>query len=310
MPRLARAGWFAPIRRLRNVREKNGFIHGVWPTAEDPTAYWEPLRDYYVAGKQPYLAFARCHADAGSIIHFVQKFGVPLDDTSQASGETIVFPLNDFNLERWVLSLSVMLVATLKRAEGLRSVFDTHLREASKRTQMGQRGWQQRIVGIYQAMPGASLPSDTTSPKEFTAAVLKDLGARLKEATPPEIETAARSYISGIVNSRIVQVIPHFDLYADDGPALYAYCPSLLHQFYWMFATDVQGRRSQLACASCGGLFFSQNVNARYCRRPTCREHGRRKLDWARNKDTYNENRRVKRRKLRELRRTKSKQNR
>lgn len=311
LPRLARPddepSELVAVEKLANVRIEDGWVRADRPKSSQLERFWNPLEEYY-QGQCPYLAVIRCKDAEALITSFLQNYGAIVEDQQRTTRGEVVFRLEDFQRERWVFAFVVFLAGALKnpdsleKSQSLRKLFEKRLEQAAEYVALsrGSQGeWQHVLEDVRWAF-GSNQPSEPTySPEEYAQVLVRILKDRLRKMSGEEVARAARSYLSRVIGTRVRERLgPNLNFGFDmNGRAtLHIYSENLLDLFYWMLAQDVRDRRTPVHCAYCGRVFLSNRKNEIYCPdRPRCKERGRRRLDWERNKDKYNRSRRLKR---------------
>jgi len=128
-----------------------------------------------------------------------------------------------------------------------------------------------------------------------TNAQYHSLCEHIGHVSPAALKEAARAYLTRALMQRLAKFKPVFE-FEDDGPRLYVHCEdNLLLSFYWMLASDLQGKRLPAICAVCRRFFKTTKVDAVYCPNPKCRETGRKRRSREKHGAKWNRNKRLKR---------------
>jgi hypothetical protein len=310
LPRLAEgttAEGFADVQKLLDVRIENGWVHATLPKAGDDECWWNPWEKYYSnPGEPPFLQLLQCGSSDRSVVSFLQSHGAIVKYRHGVEGR-IAFPVALFHFEKWQFSFVARLLSD-QRPDNFRRVFTEQLSDAGaalhagaalqKSRRLMERGpWERAVRRVWYAVNRQDPPLRTSSSgcADWTP-VLNALRSNLTKMKPADIQIAARRYITDIVMEKIGNLRLAFERGANDW-RLYAHSDDLLEGFYWMLADYFAGQKRLSSCAVCGTVFVG---SGRYC--PTkvkCKELGRRKLDWEKNKAKYNRTRRLKRQKNR-----------
>jgi hypothetical protein len=289
LPRLAdriEAANYAGVPRLRNVSIREGWIYAERPETTEESQWWKPVEVYYRAGK-PYLALATCGETPGEIARFLQDYGAISVDRRCEGPNRVRFRLSEFDRERWCFAFAMDLASALKNPALLQDIFLTRADEAA------QRLWHSAMERIRWAL-NVPRPQETT--KVYHAYLFRQLRGYLKQVSEKALGESAASYLTAVISERLRNIKVVFECEADGRARLSAQCfDDLLTSFYWMLANDLATHHGPARCAYCKRFFFTDKQNVAYCSRPECKERGRRKLDWARNKAKYNRTRRRKR---------------
>jgi hypothetical protein len=300
------------IEKLANARVEDGWVRAGRPRSSEFERFWNPLEEYH-QGRQPYLPLIQCADSEAAIAAFLKKYGTIVGDQQATTLSEVAFRLEEFRRERWVFALTTFLAGTLKKpdsfekSQSLRRIFQERLEHAAQNVALSGEGvgqWQHIMEDIRWAF-GSNEPSEpTNSPKEYAQALVRLLKERLRNTSGQELAKAARSYLTRVIGTRVRQQMGpnlNFGFDTDGRATVHIHSENLLDLFYWMLAQDIRDRRTPVHCAYCGRVFLSNKRNEIYCPdRPRCKERGRRRLDWERNKDRYNKNRKLKRHRERE----------
>lgn len=303
------AGGFGSVAKLRDVRIERGWVLGRAGTL------WEPLEAYF-RGQKPYVEFAQCgksQSSLVSLVHFCEHFGAVVEDPQRSTSQLIKFRVAEFWREQWQFAFLVKLAARLDNPKALREEFEKTFDVAEhyclpqidrepitddrgRHQWMSASAWQHLILDCQRAISAPEPTERTSTGRQYTQAVLRCTRQHLAKMTEKALRTAARRYLASAINDCLGQLTPILEIDLEDRFRLYSHCEDLLQRFYWMLALDLDKRRLPSVCAYCGRFFDSSQGNVLYCPdRPECKDKGRRRLDWQRNKDKYNRTRREKR---------------
>jgi len=301
LPRLAEGTTtegFAGVQKLLDVRIENGWVQATLPNAGDDECHWSPWDAYYRNPKEPpFLRLLGCGSLDHDVVSFLQSNGAIVEYRQGAKGR-ITFPIALFHFEKWQF-LFVERLLMDQQSENYRRVFIEQLSDAGTALQKykgpKERGpWDRAVRQVWYVVNRQDPPLRTSSDgRADWIPVLNALKSKLTKMEPASIQSAARRYITGIVMEKTRNLRLAFEI-APSGPRLYAHTDDLLESLYWMLADFFAGQKRLSTCATCGRPFVG---SGRYC--PTkveCKELGRRRLDWERNKDKYNRTRRRTRR--------------
>ena len=292
LPRLAEgtaAEDFAGVPKLLDVRIENGWVHATLPNAADSKHWWSPWKDYYSnPDEPPFLRLLQCKSSDREVVDFLQSCGSIVEDRLGAKGR-IAFRIALFHFEKWQFSFLAGLLREYQRPENLRRVFLEQLDDAEESLQkfkgpMEGGPWGQEVRGLWHTINR----NDPPQPVPLNA-----LKSKLTKMEPANVQKAARLYIARIITEKVKKLRLAFEI-GSSGWRLYAHSDDLLESLYWMLAEYFAGRKQLSRCAACGRVFVG---SGKYCAtKVECKELGRRRLDWQRNKDRYNRTRRLKRR--------------
>jgi len=301
LPRLAEgttAEGFAGVPKLLDVCIENGLVQATLPKAGDDECWWSPWDEYYTnSSEPPFLRLLQCGSLDRDVVSFLQSHGAIVDGRQGAKGR-MAFPIALFHFEKWQFSFVARLLSD-QRPENLRHVFIEQLGDAGAALQKSkgpkERGpWERAVRRVWYAVNRQDPPlRGSSGGRADWIPALNALGSNLTSMKTADIQSVARRYITDIVLEKIKNLRLTFEI-SPSGPRLYAHSDDLLESLYWMLADYFAGQKRLSTCAACGRVFVG---GGRYC--PTkvkCKELGRRRVDWQRNKDKYNETRRQTRR--------------
>jgi hypothetical protein len=306
LPRLAEgttAEGFAGVQKLLNVRIENGWVHATLPNVGDGKCWWSPWEEYLRdSSEPPFLRLLQCGSSERDVASFLQSYGAIVEGRRGEKGH-IAFPLAQFHFEKWQFSFVTGLLREYSRPEDLGGVFIEKLSDAGAALRKSEglqkskgpmeRGpWGQAVLQVWYTFNRQDPPLAPPGGREWWAPVLDALKSNLTKMKPPDIQKAAGLYIANRVTEKIKKLRLAFNI-GVNGPRSYAYSDDLLESFYWMLAEYFAGRKHLSRCAFCETIFVG---SGKYCPKVRCKELGRRRLDWKRNKAKYNRNRQMKRR--------------
>jgi hypothetical protein len=280
------AAHFAGVAKLRNVRFQGGWIYADRPDTTKENQWWYPLQAYY-DGKKPYQALVEGGNRQSEIARFLRESGA-ISEERNRSGNWICFRLSEFNRERWLFAFAVELASGLKRPAALPALLLARAEEAATNCLERKPGWYPVIEEIRDAL---NIPQPKKRTNYF-AEWLRQVKAYIPKMSEKALAESAAFYLTRSISERLRNIKVRFECEAAGSAWLSAQCfDNLLNSFYWMLANDLATRRAPCRCAYCERFFFSAKTNVRYCGRRKCKERGRRKVDWERNKKKYNRNR-------------------
>jgi hypothetical protein len=309
LPRLAIQGWIhGLVGRLHDVQIRDGEIRGTRPDPSDLESHWDPLGEYFSDEKPPYMKFVALKTNEASIIQFVERYGIPTYDKYKSSGDTVVWSVGDFDLEHSVFYFILRMYQNFRptpNEQGIRALWQEWLSTAVTKTKAvstldrSMIAWRNTVNQVH-TMLSLSVPAEGMSRPHLVQ--LRGLQEYFSNIDTSSLVNTTSRVVTGFIAQKISKLKPWFVFdVATRSAQLKAYCDGLLEQYYWMLANDLQNRRTPTVCIACRRIFFTEKENARYCpSRPDCKERGRRRVDRERNKDKYNENKRLKRRRLKE----------
>jgi hypothetical protein len=323
LPRLAapEAKHFGNFPKLRSVRIEDGAICGELPETTDADGYWDPFEAWY-RGAEPYLHFAKCGDDDVSVKRFVERCGI-FGQNLVSDHRKSVFRLADFKRERWLFAFWLHLCNLCRESPNrpavLRQFLMKTVQEVANRVdriavarqkkpapafRMGceeREGSWRSVIGAIAHAAGLSILDDDGNPRNSES---KAIYNKLETCDDRTLVATAHHLLSQAFWGKLQSARPRLDFPRNEKPRLVVECRDLLVSFYWMLATDLDKGRAPMVCAHCKKFFSSARKGATYCEKQACRERGRRQLDWDRNRDKYNRNRRLKRRKAKQQRQT------
>ena len=296
LPRLARpeARRFGDFRKLCSVRVEGGLIRGDWPKTSDEDGYWNPFREYYSSETQPpYMALVHCGADDQSVKQFVERYG-PIGRNRSTNSHEGIFDLEDFRIERWRFRF-VSTLLRLFRSDRLRPFLLEAVDHSWKNWSKGA-AWHHVTLAIASAVEAPLVDREGGAERKFDDAWCQEVRDKIGNTDLQRLMRHAQVYLAREFMNQLKSVRLRLDFPDTESPRLIGECEDLLTAFYWMLATDSDGDRAPQVCSNCKEFFFSTRADATYCAKKECSERGRRLLDWERNKEKYNRNRRLKRR--------------
>jgi hypothetical protein len=304
LPRLAEgttAEGFEGVPKLLDVRIENGWVHATLPNAGDDESGWSPWEEYYSnPDEPPFLRLLQCGSSDRELVGFLQSHGAIVEDRRGEKGR-IVFPVALFHFEKWQFSFVARLLIEYQRPENCCRVFREQLSDAGAALQRfkgpTERGpWERAVRQVWYAISRQEPPDIRASSDGRTdwTPVLNALKSNLTKMKSADIQKATRLSITNIITEKIKNLRLAFEI-TPSGKRLYAHSDDLLESLYWMLADYFAGQKRLSTCAVCGRVFVGSGT---YCpTRVECKELGRRRLDWEKNKAKYNRNRRRKRQK-------------
>lgn len=283
---------FCGVPKLQNVRSEGNWIHATLPASTDGEKWWNPAAEYFKHPQRPpYKALLSSWSDRQDIVHFLQNFG-PIT-RNHGDGVKAVYQLSEFRAKAAEFNFAALVAAKLRNPAKLRAYFRTMEQSAS----LGNVKSPTAVRNIrYRVGYSLGVPLDSSG----EGLALDSLRQRLAVASDSELVKAAQKYLTLAINQQKLGAL--FDFGANGSARLYVFLGShdLLASFYWMLAhslasqTDLESA-APIECKSCGAVFFAQKRNQVYCRKQRCKEQGRKRLGWNRNKAKYNRERRQKR---------------
>lgn len=295
---------FGYFRRLRSVHIENGRILGEW--AECGRDEWNPFTAYY-ANRKPYMALADCGTSDASIARFCESYG-PIGEDQSSDFRFGSFDLDEFNAAAWCFRFACALLGSLDRPAQLRKTLLERLDEGVQKRwrdeaqQMRNAQLSEQVTGanwrwvkaIFELRDAAGL---TPRPGVVLFEGVCKRACKVFESLKDKgLVSAVCHYLSSWFDGELKEARFRLGFDENGTPRFIAECPDLLASFYWMLAKDNDAGRPLRVCASCGELFFSQRKDAVYCedKSKKCKESGRMKLYWERQREKINRKRRAK----------------
>lgn len=238
-----------------------------------------------------------CGNEPNRIANFLECHGSINPDREKKDGKNQVsIRLSDFSREQWHFAFATELSAGLKNRAMLRSSFFKRLQQSARFCRSNDKGsWYSIFEKLRWALKVPQWPQNEIG--DYVEWHRLRLKQKIREMSEEELAESASWYLSASITDRLEKIKMCFECEADGSAKVAVQCWSnLLNSFYWMLANDIGTNYGPRMCASCKQYFFSDKQNVSYCPdRSDCKERGRRKVDWARNKEKYNRNRRRKR---------------
>lgn len=303
LPRLAEgvaAEEFAGFQKLLRVKIADGWVHGELPNGSDAEHWWSPFEEYYASPEHPpFMGLLDCGAEERDVITFLESFGSIVEGGPGSDGRRTRFSIALFHFERLQFSFLVSLFSNRPNPNECRRLFREYLGCAGQNIQnsamrLAHGKWKQAIRSIWSATQQAEMPATYIDGRQDWTPVVNSLNTSMSKMKSSDLQRAAHSYIGRTITTRIKGLQLACEA-KPTGVRLFAHCDNVLQGFYWMLADYCARRDGRIStCASCHRVFIGQT---KYCPdRPECKERGRRRLDWDRNSEKYNRNRRRNRR--------------